>query len=56
MISLIIFFFDIKDTKLYVPVVIISSKDNQKLSKVLRKGFERNEYKTQSESTNTTNN
>ena len=36
-----------------------SAKDNQKLSKVLSKGFERsvyhNEYKTQSENKNTTN-
>ena len=33
--------FSIKDTKLYVPVVIFSTEDNQKLSKVLNKGFER---------------
>ena len=41
--------FTIKDTKLYVPEVILSARDNQKLSKLLRKGFERhvywNEYK-----------
>ena len=34
---------------LYVPVINLSTKDNQKLSKLLRKGFERsvywNEYK-----------
>ena len=29
--------FAIKDTKLYVPVVILSEKDNQKLSKLLGK-------------------
>ena len=32
--------FTIKDTKLYVPKVILSAKINQKLSKLLRKGFE----------------
>ena len=41
--------FTIKDTKLYVPVVTLSTRDNQKLSKLLSKGFERsvycNEYK-----------
>ena len=30
-----------KDTKLYVPVITLSAKDNQKLSKLLGKGFER---------------
>ena len=44
--------FTIKDTKLYVPVVTLSARDNQKLSKLLSKGFERsvywNEYKTKS--------
>ena len=38
-----------KDTKLYVPVVTLSAKDYQKLSKLLSKGFARslywNEYK-----------
>ena len=42
--------FTIKDTKLYVPFVILSARNNKKLSKILRKGFERsvywNEYKT----------
>ena len=42
--------FTIKDTKLLVPVVNLSAKDNQKLSKLLRKWSERsvysNEYKT----------
>ena len=33
--------FPIKDTKLYVPVVTLSAKDNQKLSKLLGKRFER---------------
>ena len=45
--------FTIKDTKLYVPVVTLSARDNQKLSKRYSKGFERslywNEYKTKSE-------
>ena len=42
--------FIIKDTKLYVPVVTLSVKDDQKLWKLLSKGFERSvywdEYKT----------
>ena len=45
--------FTIKDTKLYVPIITLSARDNQKLSKLLSKGFERsaywNEYKTKSE-------
>ena len=49
----------IKDTKLYVSVVTLSARDNQKLSKFLSKGFERsaywNEYKTKSENENMTN-
>ena len=49
--------FTIKDTKLYVPVVTLLAIDNQKLSKLLTKGFERsvywNEYKTDSENKNT---
>ena len=36
--------FTIKDTKLYVPVVTLSTKDNQKLLKVLSNGFERSVY------------
>ena len=52
--------FTIKDTKLYAPVVTLSAKVNQKLSKLLSKGFEWsmywNEHKTQSEEKNTTNN
>ena len=51
--------FTIKDIKLYVPAVTLSSNDNQKLSKLLRKVFERsvywNEYKTKSKNENTTN-
>ena len=51
--------FTIEDTKLYVPVVTLSARDNKKLSKFLNKGFERsvywNEYKTKSENKNTTN-
>ena len=31
--------FTIKDAKLYVPVVTLSARDNQKLSKLLSKGF-----------------
>ena len=46
--------FSIKSTDLYVLVVTLSAKGNQKLSKLLGKGFERsvycNEYKTKSES------
>ena len=45
--------FTIKDTKLYIPVVALSARDNRKLSKILSKEFERsvywNEYKTKSE-------
>ena len=51
--------FTIKETELYVPVVLLSGKDNQKLSKLLRKGFERlvywKEYKTKSDNKNMTN-
>ena len=38
------FIFTIKDTKLYVSVVNLSAKDNQKLSKLLSKKFERSVY------------
>ena len=34
----------IKDIKLYVPVVTLSARDNQKLSKRLSKGFEKSVY------------
>ena len=50
--------FTIKDTKLYAPVITLSTKENQKLSKPLSKGFQRsvycNEYETKSENKNTT--
>ena len=50
--------FTIKDTKLYVPIVTLSARDNEKLSKLLSKGFERsvywNEYKIESENKNAT--
>ena len=48
----------IKDTKSYVPAVMLSAKDNQILSKVLSKGFERsvywNEYARKNENKNKT--
>ena len=51
--------FTIKDTKLYVPVVTLSARDNQKLSKLLSKLFERSVYwdgyKTKSENKYATN-
>ena len=56
---MIIFFYTIKDTKLNIHVVTLSARDNQKLSKLLSKGFEIsvywNEYKTKSETNTTTN-
>ena len=33
--------FTIKETKLYVPIVTLSARGNQKLSKLLSKEFER---------------
>ena len=49
----------IKNTKLYASFVTLSGIDNQKLSKLLRKGFERqvywNEPKTKSMNKNTSN-
>ena len=51
--------FTIKDTKLYVLIVTLSAKDNQKLSKHLSKGLERpylwNRYNAKSQSKNRTN-
>ena len=51
--------FTIKGTKLYVPVVTLSAKGDQKRSKLLSKGFERslywNKYKTKSVNKNTAN-
>ena len=37
--------FTVKDTKLYVPVVTLSARDNQKLSKLLREGLTKSENK-----------
>ena len=46
--------FKITNTKLYVPIVTLSTKDNVNLTKQLNKGFKRpvywNEYKTKIES------
>ena len=36
--------FTIKSTTLYVPIVTLSAKDNQKLSKLLSKEFKRSVY------------
>ena len=51
--------FTIKGTKLYVPVVTLSTRNNQILSKLFSKGFERsvywNEYKTKIDNKNATN-
>ena len=51
--------FTIKYAKLYVPVVTLLAKDNEKLSQLLSKGFERSvywdKYKTKHENKNTTN-
>ena len=51
--------FTVKNITLYVLVVTLSAKDNQKLSKLLRKGFERSDYwnkcKTKSENKSATN-
>ena len=51
--------FTVKDAKLYVPVVALPARDNQKLSKIFSKGFERsvycNEYKTKRENKKTKN-
>ena len=50
--------FTIKDTKLYVPVITLLVKNNQKVSKRLSNAFERslfwNEYKIKSMNKNTT--
>ena len=46
----------IKDTKLYVPGITLSPKENQKVLRPLTKRFVYwNEYKSKSENTNTTN-
>ena len=48
--------FKITNTKLYVPIVTLSSKDNVKLVKLLEEGFKRpvywNEYQTKIETRN----
>ena len=48
--------FTIKYTKLYVPAATLSTRDNQKLSKLFSKIFEKsvfwNEYKTKSDNRN----
>ena len=52
--------FKITNTKLYVPIVTLSSKDNAKLVKLLESGFNRpvywNEYQTKTETRNLDNN
>ena len=52
--------FKITNTKLYVPIVTLSSKDNAKLVKLLESGFNRpvywNEYQTKIETRNLYNN
>ena len=52
--------FKITNTKLYVPIVTLSSKDNAKLVKLLESGFNRpvywNEYQTKIETRNLDNN
>ena len=51
--------FTIKGTKLYVTVVTLSGKNNEKFLKLYTKGFKTsvywNEYKTKSKNKNTTN-
>ena len=52
--------FKITNTKLYVPIVTLSSKDNVKLVKLLEEGFKRpvywNEYQTKIETRDLDNN
>ena len=51
--------FTIKDTKLYIPAVTLSARDNQKRSKFLCKRLERsvywNEFKTKGKNKNMIN-
>ena len=51
--------FIIKDIKLYVPVITLSARDDQKLTKIFSKGFEIsvywNQFETKSKNKNTTN-
>ena len=44
MVIMMIIILFLQDTKLYVHVVTLSVRDNQKLSKLLSKGFERSAY------------
>ena len=52
--------FQITNTKLYIPIVTLSSKDNVKLVKRLGEGFKRpvywNEYQTKTEKRNSDKN
>ena len=52
--------FKIINTKLFVPIVTLSSKDNAELVKLLERGFNRpvycNEYQTKLETRNLNNN
>ena len=52
--------FKIKDTKLYVPVVTLSTKDDNKLLEQLKKGFKRtikwNKYRSEMSNQDKTNN
>ena len=41
---LILILFLLSNTNFYVPFVTLSAKDNQKLTKLLTKGFERSVY------------
>ena len=54
-----IIIFTIKDSRIFVPVVTLSAKDNIKLSKFFSTGFERsvycNKYKMERENKNRTN-
>ena len=56
---IVLFLLSKKDTKLYVPVVPLSTRVIQNLSKLLSRGFERlvycNEYKRKSENKATAN-
>ena len=58
MMIMLIILFSLSKT-LYAPVIILSARDNQKLSKRLSKGFRRsvywNEYKIKTEDENTIN-
>ena len=53
------FIFIMKESKLYVPVITLAARENQKLQKFLSKGFKRSVYwsecKTKSYNQNTTN-